>query len=88
MAYYKSEKRITSALHDASFDMIYNPGDETPVSGIYWCRFCRYEVVSVQGSPLPPQDHPHTHNGQYGGLPVKWQLAVRARHEQRPAPEY
>lgn len=83
MAYVNSPDSVTVTLDDKTFDAVYKPGSLTFTSGIYRCRWCRYEVVSTEGHTLPPQDHQHDHGGQYASFPVEWQLAVRRRHEQR-----
>ena len=68
--------------NDTDFDLIYNPGTRTPWSGIYKCASCGYEIVSIQGAPLPPTMvcPQHSPRWQCNHGPVRWQLVAAAIH--------
>lgn len=72
MAFYKYANYLTTSDHHA-FDDIHHPGEATPYSGIYHCTGCGHEVTSVQGHPLPPQNH-HQHDYTEGA--ILWKLVV------------
>ena len=61
----------------AIFDVPYNPGDATPVSGIYRCINCGATIVGERGRVLPPQNH-HEHAASLG--PIIWMLLVQSTH--------
>ncbi|MFO0887577.1 MAG: hypothetical protein U0790_00370 [Isosphaeraceae bacterium] len=72
MALYKYANFLQSSNHEA-FDQAHGPSYTTPFSGIYRCTGCGHEVTSVQGHPLPPQNH-HQHSASQGA--IRWQLIV------------
>lgn len=71
MAYYKYNRFIDQSSH-AAFDVISDPGQATPHSGIYRCEACGQSVVSTHGHPLPPQNH-HQHPAREA---IRWRLIV------------
>lgn len=75
MALYKDPSRLVSSS-DPAFDQIHTPGAKTPFSGIYECTGCGHEIGSIEGHPLPPQNH-HQH---VTANPVRWKLIVYADH--------
>jgi hypothetical protein len=72
MAYYKHSNYLTKSDH-ALFDKVFDPGVDTPYSGIYRCTVCGQEDTSVKDKPLPPQNH-HLHQPSQG--PIRWRLVV------------
>jgi hypothetical protein len=69
-------------VQSAAFDTVHNPGEQTPVSGIYRCVACGFEVTSIEGRPLPPERACSQHGSRWraSGGPVQWQLAAAAIH--------
>ena len=72
VAQYKYAHFLKTNSNDV-FDALHEPGSSAPFAGIYRCASCGKEVVSVQGSPLPPQNH-HQHQPSQGV--IRWQLIV------------
>lgn len=72
MISYKYSEYLTKSDNEI-FDQIYEPGQNTPHSGIYRCEGCGKEATSVLTHPLPPQNH-HTHTASQGR--IRWRLAV------------
>lgn len=66
----------------SAFDNIHHPGQLTQNSGIYRCTSCGFEVTSVEGKPLPPENScdNHSHTWKSRGGHVRWQLAAAAIH--------
>jgi hypothetical protein len=67
---------------NTAFDVIYKPGDHTPVSGIYRCVSCGFEIVSTHEHPLPPTMACTNHSlkwKNHHGL-VRWKLVAAAIH--------
>lgn len=54
-----------------AFNVLYNPGERAPYSGIYRCENCADEIAHNGGNPLPPQNH-HQHTNRF--LPIVWRL--------------
>ena len=77
MAFYKYGSNLTQLDHPA-FDQIHHPGQSVPLSGIYRCTVCGYEVASNQGQPLPTQSH-GVHNALMS--PIRWWLVAAAVHK-------
>lgn len=77
MALYKYSQYLVVSQHE-SFDSIHGPGAVTPYSGIYRCEGCGYEIASITGAPLPPQNH-HTHLISQGA--IRWRMVVYAQHK-------
>ena len=75
MALYKDSRYLNSST-DRAFDDLHHPGAATPHSGIYRCEGCGHEVVSISGSPLPPQNH-HQHTTGQGR--IIWRMVVYAQ---------
>ena len=61
----------------AEFDVIHNPGAQTPLSGIYRCAGCGVTIVCENKRTFPPQNH-HQHTAAQGL--IRWQLLVKASH--------
>jgi len=74
MAHYKYA-HFLSQENDPIYDQIFEPGQTTPMSGVYRCEGCGKSVTSIKDRPLPPQNH-HQHNAGEGR--VRWRLAVRS----------
>jgi hypothetical protein len=74
MAFYKYGNFL-SQDQSQDFDTVFHPATATPWSGIYRCTGCTRSITSVQGHPLPPQNH-HQHTNQL--VPIRWQLTVRS----------
>jgi hypothetical protein len=72
MAQYKYPEFLKINTNEV-FDAIHEPGSLTPFSGIYRCVACGKEDVSIQGKPLPPQNH-HQHLPSQGL--IQWRLIV------------
>jgi hypothetical protein len=74
--------RYFSEVQSGAFDVIHNPGELTPVSGIYRCVVCGFEVTSIEGRPLPPERSCAQHGLKWraNGGPVRWQLAAATIH--------
>jgi hypothetical protein len=62
------------------FDVLHNPGERTPYSGIYRCDSCGVEIVSEEGKPFPPTRACSGHHSWKQGV-VRWHLAVFANHK-------
>jgi hypothetical protein len=73
MAYYK-DGRFLQQQQGPDFDAIHRAGHLTPSSGIYRCEYCGLSVTSVQGHPLPSQNH-HQHGVP---SPISWRLIVKS----------
>jgi len=67
--------------NDPAFGDEHKPGAPAPHSGIYRCTGCGWEVASVAGHHLPPQEH-HTHPRSQP-KPIVWRLIVLAQHKGR-----
>jgi hypothetical protein len=74
MALYQDSRYVRATTHE-SFDKVFTPGSDTPLSGIYRCVGCGAEVASNRGNPLPPQNH-HQHGSSQGS--IRWQMVVFA----------
>jgi hypothetical protein len=77
MPLYKRLDEFVYSNHTA-FDVVHNPGQNAPFSGIYRCVICGWEEVSVANTTLPPQNH-HVHAPGRGQ--IQWRLSAYARHE-------
>ena len=80
MPYFKHS--VFTQSNSAAFDHIYTPGTITPISGIYRCTVCGFEVVSTAGHPLPPEHSCSRHSGNWRcreGV-VRWQLVSAPIH--------
>jgi hypothetical protein len=53
-----------------AYDVVYNPGQVVPHSGIYRCESCGGEIICETGRTFPP-----THANAAAGHPVRWRLA-------------
>lgn len=73
MAIYKYANFLVSDA-GGQFDVIHEPGQSTPISGVYRCTGCGKSVTSVKDKPLPSQNH-HQHNN---GTRIRWQLTVQS----------
>jgi len=73
MAYYKNGNFL---IHQdgAEFDVLHQPGHNTPISGIYRCVVCGLSCTSVKDHHFPPQNH-HQHPQ---GAAIRWQLVVKS----------
>jgi hypothetical protein len=74
MAIYKYVGFLGKIDHEL-FDQLHDPGDRTPLSGIYRCEACGHEHACTTGDPLPPKNHAR-HDPSRGA--VKWRLTVVA----------
>lgn len=74
MAEYKHPRFLRQMKDAAIFDNLNLPGAPAPSTGIYQCRSCGHECVSVKDQPLPPESH-HSHSGHQ---PIQWRLIVAA----------
>ncbi|MDR3427764.1 hypothetical protein [Silvimonas sp.] len=72
MAFYKYPQALAHSS-SLAFDHVSHPGTGTPHSGIYRCVGCGINAASVEGHPLPPQNH-HQHSATQGA--IRWQLIV------------
>ena len=73
-----NDKNYFRYSNGPAFDVLHEPGDETPYSGIYRCEACGDEIASNKGNPLPPQNH-NQHPPSQGR--IRWRLIAAA--EQR-----
>lgn len=72
MAWYK-HPQFLEQNSDVQFDRLYNPGDVTPIPGIYRCEVCGLEIThTTTAQTLPPQNH-HQHPQRQ---PIQWRLIV------------
>ena len=76
MAYYKYPQFLQQE-NGGEYDLIYEPGAQTPISGVYRCEGCGKSVTSIKDRPLPPQNH-HEHSPQQGL--IRWRLAVKSHY--------
>jgi hypothetical protein len=72
VAFYKYAEHLVHS-DDTTFDVIYQPGNAPPHSGLYRCEGCGQEIAANAGSPLPPQNH-HQHKPGQGD--IRWRLLV------------
>jgi hypothetical protein len=73
MAIYYKYPQLLIQNSDSKFDVLHEPGEPTPHSGVYICEGCGKEITSVFGHPLPPQNH---HQHTYAQGRIRWRLAV------------
>lgn len=76
MAYYKYGHFLRQE-GSAEYDVVHEPGVNTPISGIYRCEGCGHSVTSIKDRPLPHQNH-HKHTAAQG--PIGWRLAVKSHY--------
>jgi hypothetical protein len=69
MAYFKYPQFFQESDHE-QFDKTFEPGTPTGWSGIYKCGGRGKEVASVNGYPLPPQNH-HHHTASQGRVRLR-----------------
>jgi hypothetical protein len=74
MAFYKYPQFLQQE-NTQEYDVTYNPGTTTPISGVYRCEGCGRSVTSVKDHPFPPQNH-HEHNPSQGH--IRWRLVVKS----------
>lgn len=74
MAVYKYGSFLTQET-GPEFDVIHQPNNPTPISGIYRCEGCGLSATFVKGNNIPPQNH-HQHGALVG--PVRWRLVVKS----------
>ena len=72
MAYYKHSRYLAVSDHDL-FDKIFDPGTNTPYSGIYRCEVCGREDISIRDIFLPSYKH-HRHRPGQG--PIRWRMVI------------
>jgi len=82
MPNYKDGSVFNQLPNDPNFDTIHAPGQTTPFSGIYKCRSCGFECVSVKGKPLPPEYGCSGHHPLWkvSSGAVSWRLVAAAIH--------
>ncbi len=69
MAYFKYSQFFQESDHE-QFDKTFELGTPTGWSGIYKCGGRGKEVASVNGYPLPPQNH-HHHTASQGRIRLR-----------------
>lgn len=72
MALYQNGSYLQQSKHQA-FDVLHNPGDTPPNSGIYRCEGCAREISHNVNNTLPPQNH-HQHTTAQGA--IRWRMIV------------
>jgi len=72
MALYKHKQYLNASDHGA-FDLLRDPGNIAPNSGIYRCEVCGVEIVSEKSIQLPPKNH-HIHVEELER--IQWRLIV------------
>jgi hypothetical protein len=73
VAYYNVGQFLTYE-RGAEFDVVFQPEQAAPFSGVYRCAACGLSITSLHGQPLPSHDH-HQHSDT---IPIRWQLVVRS----------
>jgi hypothetical protein len=72
MASYRYGHFLRQA-YDRAFDVITDPRDPAPRTGLYRCEGCAHEMAATRGDPMPSQNH-HRHLAYLG--PIRWRLIV------------
>ena len=75
MALYRYAQYLMNS-NDRAFVAIHKAGVPAPHSGVYRCEGCGHEVASIEGNPLPPENH-HQHIRSQGA--IRWRLVVCAQ---------
>ena len=77
MAWYVDSARVRESGKTGldHWNVVHEPGEKVPNSGIYFCTGCDKEIASNKGDPFPPQNH-HQHSS--GKPPIRWKLLVTA----------
>ena len=74
MAFYQNASYLTQD-YGSEFNVVHEPGDTVPLSGIYRCTGCGESSTNVKHRSFPPQSH-HVHPNSF--TPIRWQLIVRS----------
>jgi hypothetical protein len=74
MALFKYPQ-FMSLTEDGNFDILREPGSDSPDGGVYRCVSCGHEIGIARGQRLPPQNH---HHHALGLAPIRWRLIAAA----------
>jgi hypothetical protein len=80
MPYFQTKEYFEHVKDCEVFNKDYDPGTEAPLTGIYRCIRCNWEVVAEAGRALPTEELCRRHSMPNGptlrGLPhdVAWRL--------------